>query len=102
MNADGLADMIVGAPTKLPDAAPNGLSGVYPGAAYVVLGPVSGHADLASASAEFMGEARTTDQASHAVSSAGDGDGLDDIVIGEWGAMTGGRGAAYVLSGARF
>jgi len=68
----------------------------------VVLGPVSGHVDLSTASAELMGEPGS--YAGNAVSSAGDedGDGFDDIVIGAWRAGDDTEGAAYVLSGARF
>ena len=103
VNGDGLADMIVGAPNKLADGVPRSELPFHPGAAYVVLGPVSGHVDLSLAAAELIGEHRT-DSAGNSVSSVGDedGDGLDDIVIGAWLAGYFEPGAAYVLSGARF
>ena len=105
VNGDGLADMIVGAAYKLWDSAPNRETPRNrPGGAYVVLGPVSGHVDLSTASAELMGAHRTGAGAGHAVSGVGDedGDGFDDIVIGAWYAGDFVEGAAYVLSGARF
>ena len=105
-NGDGLADIIVGAPYKAWDAGPKGrpAPGLESGGAYVVLGPLSGHVDLSTASAELMGAHRTGAHAGDAVSSAGDedGDGLDDIIIGAFWAGDFDEGAAYVLSGARF
>jgi hypothetical protein len=103
VNGDGLADMIVGAAYKVWDEK---LRKTYtrPGGAYVVLGAVSGHVDLSTASAELMGPRQTNAHAGNAVSSAGDedGDGFDDIIIGAWWTGDFDEGAAYVLSGARF
>ncbi len=68
------------------------------GAAYVVLGPVTGTLDLSRADAKLMGEA-SPDGAGAGVSGAGDvdGDGLDDVLVGA--PHNGGRGAAYVVYG---
>ena len=93
INGDGLGDVIVGA---------HGWGGILAdsGAAYVVLGPVTGTLDLSGAAARLTGEA-TSDYAGISVSGAGDinGDGLDDILIGAHGSDAGGTdaGAAYLL-----
>jgi len=82
---DGHADLLVGAPG--------------PGAAALLLGPVSGTATLETADARFIagGGAGTT------VASAGDvdGDGLDDVLIGapEAEGATARAGRAWLLHG---
>jgi hypothetical protein len=79
----------------------------YQGAAYLVLGPVTGSFDLSLADAIFVG-ATANDQAGFSVSSAGDmdGDGLPDVLVGAPNAATSEgafccAGAAYVMSGTR-
>jgi hypothetical protein len=72
VNGDGLDDLLVGAPAHAPA-----------GAAYVVLGPVSGTFDLSLAEAELLGVRGTDQNAGLLVSGAGDVDdnGRDDLVV---------------------
>ena len=95
VDADGYDDVIIGAV-----GYPLGPS--YPGAAYLVLGPVTGSFDLSLADATFVGRGET-EQAGVSVSGAGDmdGDGLPDVLVGAaWGPRCC-TGAAYVVSGTR-
>ncbi len=93
VNGDGLADLLIGAPTasSLSDDA---------GSAYLLLGPVSGQQSLQDADAKLIGE-EEGDDAGTSVSTAGDvnGDGLADLLIGAPGSYTGGAsaGATYVV-----
>ena len=95
VNGDGLADFLVGAPFH------NGA-----GAAYLVLGTVSGLPSmiLTDANAKIIGEA-TLDGVGDSLS-AGDvnGDGYDDLLLGaDDESTTGyGAGAAYLVLGASF
>jgi hypothetical protein len=72
------------------------------GAAYLVLGPLTGTLDLSRADAKFVGE-HTAAYAGNSVSGAGDvdGDGRDDLVIGAREDDEGGdlAGAAYLVLG---
>ena len=94
VDGDGQDDVLVG-------AASNDGGGDNAGAAYVVLGPVTGTLDLSLADAKLVGN---NDFAGVAVSGAGDvdGDGQDDVLVGasrnEDGAE--GGGAAYLVYGA--
>ncbi len=92
VDADGHDDLLVGAPGNDEGAA-------FAGAAYLVLGPVTGTRFLARADAKLLGE-RNSDSAG-IVSDAGDvdSDGHDDVLVG---ATYGGRdasGAAYLFLG---
>ena len=92
MNGDGYGDVIVG--------ATGGYNGA--GAAYLVMGPISGTMDLGSASAKLVGE-NPQDYAGISVSSAGDvnGDGFPDLLVGAHGQDQGGTsaGAVYLVLG---
>ncbi len=93
VDGDGFDDILVGAPdnSSAHDSA---------GAAYLVLGPVTGELDLSDAHARILGE-NPGDHAGCSVSGAGDldGDGNADILLGAYGNSTGGSfaGAAYLL-----
>ncbi len=92
VNADGFADLLVGG---------NDTSGADAGAAYLVLGPVTGELGLELADAKLVGEL-DGDDAGEALSGAGDvnGDGYHDLLIGAYNAgepvPTGG---AYLVRG---
>ncbi|MBI2339566.1 MAG: FG-GAP repeat protein, partial [Deltaproteobacteria bacterium] len=96
VNNDGYDDLLVGAEGE--DSGGNDA-----GAAYLVLGPVSGGTtSLSSADAKLTGEA-SEDQAGRAVAGAGDvdNDGYDDLLVGAYGEDSGGSeaGAAYLVLG---
>jgi hypothetical protein len=92
MDADGYDDLLVGAY----GADAGGLSA---GAAYVILGPVTGRVDLSLADAKLVGES-AADYAGISVTGAEDvnRDGFDDVLVGAWGRGSF-TGAAYVLFG---
>ena len=92
IDGDGVTDLLVGAPG-------GDLGGTDSGAAYLVLGPVTGDLGLGAADTRFIGDA--SDEAGTAVAGAGDvdGDGLDDLIIGAPGCDASGidAGAAYLM-----
>lgn len=95
VDADGIDDMLIGAPDS-------DLGFTLSGAAYLVLGPVTGTIQLADAEAEVHGEAQTDYLGS--VASAGDvnGDGSADVLTGAKENGTGtsdDRGRAYLFHG---
>ena len=96
VDGDGARDVIVGAPGQASGA-------IHPGVAYLVCGPVSGSVLLTSADGELVGT-EDGDSAGYAVAGGGDvdGDGLDDLLVGAWGADTNGSaaGMSYLFYGA--
>jgi hypothetical protein len=104
VNGDGLDDLIVGAYY----ADPNGDKS---GASYVVFGKAGGAkvelSDIASGTSTLgfvINGAAIYDRSGFSVSSAGDvnNDGLDDLIVGAWGADPNGNsysGASYVVFG---
>ncbi len=96
VNGDGFIDLMVGAPNE----ETNGGAG----SAYVVLGPVTGDADLGDVALKLTGEAEN-DSAGTAVAGAGDvdGDGLDDLLVGADGedSAESDAGAAYLVFGSQ-
>lgn len=93
VNSDGYDDILVG-------AYANDAGGTNAGAAYLLLGPVSGSVDLASSDAMLVGES-AGDQAGNSISMAGDvdADGFDDVWVGANGAGGTAAGAAYLVLG---
>ena len=96
MDGDGLADVLVGAPV-------NDEGGDDAGAAYLILGLVTGALDLSVADAKLLGE-RNSDvlAAAHNVAGAGDvdGEGRDDLLVGSSNDEGGDQaGAAYLVLG---
>jgi hypothetical protein len=93
VDADGHSDLLVGAVQW---------DGAEPGAAYLVLGPVTGSLDLSLADAKLVGE-EPWDSAGFSVSDAGDvdGDGHGDVLVGAHHNDEGGAdaGAAYLVLG---
>jgi hypothetical protein len=96
VDGDGLDDLLVGAYA----ANPNGVNSA--GAAYVLLGPVSGDVYLRNADGIIEG-AVAQDFTGRSVAGAGDidGDGKDDVLVGATGVDTAGSqaGAAYLALG---
>ena len=92
---DGYDDILVG-------ATHNDAGDTDAGAAYLLLGPVTGDVDLADADYIFTGDA-VDDYAGVSVASAGDwdGDGYGDIIIGAYEEDTGdtNAGMAYLIEG---
>jgi len=95
VNDDGFDDILIG-------AKGNDEGGNWAGAAYIVLGPVSGDLDLAFADAKMVG-ANTGDQAGIRVSGLEDtdGDGFDDVLVGAHFNDTAAQnaGVGYVVNG---
>src|SRR6185436_10070932 len=95
VDGDGHDDVLVGAPAHYE-------GGLRNGAAYLVLGPVTGTVDLSLADAKLVGE-EDDDAAGGSVSGAGDvnGDGPDDLLVGAPGPSKLGlyAGAAYLVLG---
>jgi hypothetical protein len=91
INADGIADVIVGA---------DQLFGVGAGEAYVLYGPLSGSISAASAGAILTGET-DRDLFGAAVTDTGDfnGDGFSDVTVGATEAGGGRAGRAYTFFG---
>jgi len=93
VNGDGLSDLLIGAEDE-------GSAGQGGGAAYVVLGRVTGSLGLSAADAQLLAES-PSDKAGCAVDFAGDvgGDDLEAILVGAWYEETGGTGAgaAYLV-----
>lgn len=104
VNGDGYADVVVGARADDEGGSVSGFFEFYAaGAAYLLLGPLSGEVLLADAHAKFIGEA-DTNMAGSFVAQAGDvdADGLDEFLVGTFGgfgAAEDARGKAYVLDG---
>ncbi len=94
VNFDGLEDVLVGAPTH------NGAN-ADSGAAYLLLGPISGTVDAGvAANTIFLGI--ETDALAGSSLGAGadvDGDGSPDLIVGAPGGGAQGQGAAYLVVG---
>jgi hypothetical protein len=95
VNGDGLDDILVGAPYDSANAE-------YAGAAYLVLGPVSGTFMLSSSHLRLLGD-EAYENVGRAVSDAGDlnGDGYGDFVLGQRGKslVEHASGAVFVFYG---
>jgi len=95
VDGDGYTDILVGANGE-------GSGGEQAGAAYLLLGPVTGTRDLSTADAKIVGEA-INQYVGTSIASAGDvdADGQDDILLGAYGDGEGGSqaGAAYLMLG---
>ena len=95
LDADGLDDVLVGAPAA-------DLTGEWAGAAFVYLGPITGTQTYDDAQASYLGESEG-DTAGYSVSSAGDvdADGVPDLFIGAPynSDLSETAGAAYLIYG---
>jgi hypothetical protein len=93
VDGDGHDDLLIGAPLSRDGR------GHISGAAYLMLGPVTGTVELTLADLQFIGE-KNLDLVGHAVAGAGDvdADGFGDLILGAPG--YGQAGAAFVISGA--
>ncbi len=93
LDGDGIGDALAGAYLHASGAEAGG-------AAYVVLGPVSGTRSLSDADARLLGT-EAFEQAGASVSAIGDatGDGHVDLLIGADGDEGGVAGKAYVVAG---
>ena len=95
VNGDGFDDVLVGA-WGHDDPSPT------TGAAYLLLGPLSGTVGLGSADARLLG-VDPGERAGSMVAAAGDvdGDGFGDLLVGAWSSDIGGTnaGAAYLVFG---
>jgi len=98
VNGDGLADLIIGAPSN----------NTSDGHSYVVFGKANGNAvnlaDVATGTDGFIINGLATgdlNNSGYFVSSAGDvnGDGLADVIVGEPYSGTSGAGTSYVIFG---
>ncbi|MCB9742857.1 MAG: FG-GAP repeat protein [Alphaproteobacteria bacterium] len=93
VNADGCGDLLIGAYQADAGGAENGV-------AYLFYGPVEGWHTLATPDARFLGTDRY-DYAGSLVQDVGDadGDGVDDLAIGAFGAGSNDEGKLYVFLG---
>lgn len=103
INGDGIDDVLIGALTRVDNSAGAGYSA---GESYVVFGkqtPFSASFELSSLDGSNgfrLSGLASNDLSGRSVSDAGDvnGDGVDDIIIGAWGA-DGFTGESYVVFG---
>jgi hypothetical protein len=104
INGDGIDDVLIGATSALPN------SQIVPGESYVVFGSTSGFAasislsSLNGSNGFIIKGINNNDRLGFSVSGAGDfnGDGIDDLVIGAYGADPNGNsyaGQSYVVFG---
>ena len=104
VNGDGFADVAIGAPQDTEGNLESDSYVTYAGAAYLLLGPLSGEVQLADADVKFIGEAGAS-MAGWFTAAAGDvdADGLDEFLIGTqgfgWFETEVVAGKAYVLDG---
>jgi hypothetical protein len=94
VDGDGHADLLVGAKQQRE-------GGENAGAAYLILGPVSGDMSLSEADAKLVGEAEGDLAFRPTHAGDVDGDGLADVLVGARQSDRGGEdaGAAYLLLG---
>ncbi len=94
VDGDGLDDLLIGAPQ-------DSTNGTWAGAAYLVLGPVSGSFDLTGADAKLLGEVEQDKAGSIVASGDLDDDGHGDVLINTHYQDGGGTdsGAVYIVYG---
>jgi hypothetical protein len=90
LNADGRADIGVG--------SSNASVGEYAGRVYIFYSPVGGVVSLGDADASVDG-ASSSDYANRIASGDLDGDGVDDLAVGAYGAGSSSQGEVYLFFG---
>jgi len=91
LNGDGNDDLVIGAPGDISGTTATGTT-------YVFLGPISADGDMSDADASYTGSVGEFSATRHAAGGDGDGDGVEDLLVGAFGGA-GGAGLASLIRG---